>query len=162
LAHVQSVIESTDPAAGSFRRAQRTGGYRIDGYVFPIDERTELRWGEDPYLLAAAAKAPDWKRAFITCWPTIWLRAWIHQKRGVKPAERKQYKRLISAKICLNQQSSFRAQRPAATIEMIFGIIKTFQRERVSFRCAQYRHCSSPNASRKRFSAGVWRDNRRS
>ncbi|OPZ73276.1 MAG: Two component regulator propeller [bacterium ADurb.Bin478] len=37
---------------------ERSGpaGYRIDGYVFPIDERTELRWGEDPYLLAGGGQ----------------------------------------------------------------------------------------------------------
>lgn len=28
-----------------------TAGYRIDGYVFPIDERHEIRWGGDPYAL---------------------------------------------------------------------------------------------------------------
>jgi len=30
-----------------------TAGCRIDGRAFPIDERPELRWGGDPYLLAA-------------------------------------------------------------------------------------------------------------
>lgn len=30
-----------------------TAGYRVDGQVFPIDERPEFRWGADPYLLAA-------------------------------------------------------------------------------------------------------------
>ena len=29
-----------------------TTGYRNDGYVFPIDERHEIRWGRDPYALA--------------------------------------------------------------------------------------------------------------
>ncbi|KAA3660863.1 MAG: hypothetical protein DWQ10_05750 [Calditrichaeota bacterium] len=28
-----------------------TAGYRTDGYVFPIDERHEIRWGRDPYAL---------------------------------------------------------------------------------------------------------------
>jgi hypothetical protein len=27
-------------------------GYRIDGYVFPIDERSEIRWGNDPFALS--------------------------------------------------------------------------------------------------------------
>ncbi len=28
-----------------------TAGYRVDGYVFPIDERHVIRWGYDPYKL---------------------------------------------------------------------------------------------------------------
>ena len=32
---------------------ERSGpaGYRVDGYVFQVDERQSIRWGEDPYLL---------------------------------------------------------------------------------------------------------------
>ena len=29
-----------------------TAGHRVDGRVFPIDERYEFRWGRDPYLLS--------------------------------------------------------------------------------------------------------------
>ncbi|RMD91584.1 MAG: hypothetical protein D6814_18060 [Calditrichaeota bacterium] len=30
-----------------------TAGRRVDGYVFPIDERPAIRWGQDPYALAS-------------------------------------------------------------------------------------------------------------
>jgi hypothetical protein len=34
-----------------------TAGCRIDGYVFPINERHEIRWGRDPYVLTGAGDA---------------------------------------------------------------------------------------------------------
>jgi hypothetical protein len=27
-------------------------GHRVDGYVFPIDERHEVDWGRDPWVLS--------------------------------------------------------------------------------------------------------------
>jgi hypothetical protein len=30
---------------------------QIDGYVFPIDERHEIRWGRDPYVLSGYGNA---------------------------------------------------------------------------------------------------------
>ena len=36
-----------------------TVGHRVDGYVFPIDERATFRWGEDPYLLAGEGSGTE-------------------------------------------------------------------------------------------------------
>lgn len=54
----QEVAYDLPFVVGDFEQQVRLGhppgaaGRRVDGRVFPIDERPEFRWGRDPYLLA--------------------------------------------------------------------------------------------------------------